>query len=702
MKKRNTTPLICLFTLLITVPTFGWRETMHRNQLTLEALSLVKQANEGHRYSSEIWERYGTYILQGAHDEDWPTEPGLIMDFHPLAVLCRANNHYRHAISGTGLTCTPYVNTGDVDVDALTWALTNPYLKENEEFRGGEKWALKGVGLTPNDVERGNMSWKKAIERYGYTQDEKKLAYYTLGFILHLLQDMGCCEHVHDDPHAGSGFTGFEKFVETHWNKVKPNLATLKPRKLPDVLQYFDRLAKIGYSSNRFKGWDTRIDPRVHLVHTSDLGRMFLVNLNRRVVSEREQLCWCLRSAPNDACPEPVVYRWWPGLFKDNPRSHKAYEDGQFWPTCQEMIGVAGDPENDKPGYFYIELSDDLDAGDTWPGLSGLRHLYPMAYLPTPLPEVAGECTGWARPSLDGQTHLYEVIGRAVFPSVISYSAGLVRHYFDIVNSPPYVKEVTVFAGREISYEGLFEDQEVIKRGTDTIRTVRRRNLLRETDEACEPDDALIRVFFSEPVKEVKLRVGSQTVRAQPESDPGTWSALFRIPDRGPSVQTYQVEIEAKDYNAHYGNKGGTLDSDPRTPARRIISGRHCQWFGYQPGVDRNHRFTVHRSEVRDTGWFGRWAIKSLHQSGPAEGGRYDSVIEVVRTGSGNYVHWGNNKWKCSISGNTMRFTGKHPSGGVMYWNFVRKGNKLIPNQSTFRGKISGESAHGIYEGHKQ
>jgi hypothetical protein len=100
--------------------------------------------------------------------------------------------------------------------------------------------------------------------------------------------------------------------------------------------------------------------------------------------------------------------------------------------------------------------------------------------------------------------------------------------------------------------------------------------------------------------------------------------------------------------------------------------------------------------------WVGTWSVRSFHRSGPAKGGRYNSTFEVITGPGGCQVRWGKNQWACSISGNTLSFTGSHPSGGVMHWTFVRQGDQLVADQSTFRGEISGQPASGTYEGRRQ
>lgn len=209
-----------LHQLVAATPARGWKEHTHKMQFTHMALELVKLSTENRQYSPEIWlttedlirqsdnpgtrYAYAQFIEQGAWDEDFPVDEGpTVLDrdvlWYGITLNCRANNHYRHALSGRGLSDSPFVGLDDEDVDCLTWARTNPSFRAEEEFGEGKQW--KGFyQWTGRDVDGGNMSWERAVNRYGYHDSSKQLAYYTLGFVLHLLQDMGCPEHVHDDP----------------------------------------------------------------------------------------------------------------------------------------------------------------------------------------------------------------------------------------------------------------------------------------------------------------------------------------------------------------------------------------------------------------------------------------------------------------------------------------------------------------------
>lgn len=249
--------VITLVFLLVLVPfAYVWKEQTHKLQLTWQALNLIEYTYRD-TYPPEIWKMYRPFIEQGAWDEDFPcSNPYLASS--GLRADIRANNHYQHALSGIALTGSPFIGLGDPDVDALTWAHRNAAFDISEEFNGGKQWeGFSRWGWTAGDVQYGNMSWENAINRYGYTQSSKQLAYYNLGFILHLLQDMGCPEHVHDDPHGASGYNGFEMWIYNHYirgDALGPDIKRLSPKKLPSLDAYFENLSKLAYSIDRFKG----------------------------------------------------------------------------------------------------------------------------------------------------------------------------------------------------------------------------------------------------------------------------------------------------------------------------------------------------------------------------------------------------------------------------------------------------------------
>lgn len=128
----------------------------------------------------------------------------------------------------------------------------------DEEFAGGDAWGHAAWGWNAAGLGGGDMSWRRAVERFGYTEESRRLAYCTLGFVCHLLQDMGNPEHVHDDPHGASGYTGFARWVGRHWDSLAPAVpCEPRPRKFDTLKAFMENLALLGYSAGRFHGGES-------------------------------------------------------------------------------------------------------------------------------------------------------------------------------------------------------------------------------------------------------------------------------------------------------------------------------------------------------------------------------------------------------------------------------------------------------------
>lgn len=573
----------------------AWSSPQHRDHLTPAALDLLKAQNPS-SCPAEIWKTYRSFIVQGSWDEDFPC--GIFG--------IRANNHFYHPIGGRGLTDSPWTGLGDPDANAFAWALENRDLDPGEEFKDGDDWAFRRWGWSAGDVDRGDMSWKRAIERYGYTDASKRLAYYTLGFVCHLLQDMGAPEHVHDDPHGASSFTGFEWWVWRHWDDLGPPVpGDLRPRRFDALEGFFGNLSFLGYSVDRFRGGalsegDPPIDP------DADLARMFRV---RYRASAREWVLENRASAPIIGFSSPGGgtnflnrrVEWNPADYAKSPVWTKGHDEGEWWPTSVE---IPGSPLNDAEGYYYIELSGDLPGpteGMKFVADPG-RNFLPSAFLPSPLPEVADQCALWRTDSVDGAS-LYSLIGRRIFPAVIEHTAGLVEHFFDIVNHPPFVRSFEI--SQAGGYRCAMRWEDVLEPPPDsiTITDVAERWLVREDDPASAPErgaglsrgKAAIRIGFSEPVRSVAVTAGGRTLSGFLDSTATVWTGETEIAPEGLARDTLVIAVLAMDLNEHFGGAGGALDADPATPAKRIEAYPAYPWVRYESGEDAHYIVPIKR-----------------------------------------------------------------------------------------------------------
>ncbi|MCK6462471.1 MAG: right-handed parallel beta-helix repeat-containing protein [Candidatus Pacebacteria bacterium] len=188
-------------------------------------------------------------IIQGAQDEDIP--PRWINHFYdPVRNLGWSGRNTGvwpqmlvHYFSGTVLS-------SEYPVSSLNWL-------HNQELQS--KYSRY----------KGNRTWEKAL--YEYAKGNKKEAYYTLGYILHLIEDASVPDHTRDDPHAhemryatGDYGSPLEEYAK-NFNRDNLNIASelkeknFKPAEFDSVDKYLTALAE--YSNGRFFSKDTINDP---------------------------------------------------------------------------------------------------------------------------------------------------------------------------------------------------------------------------------------------------------------------------------------------------------------------------------------------------------------------------------------------------------------------------------------------------------
>lgn len=197
-------------------------------------------------------------------------------------------------------------------------------------------------------------------------------------------------------------------------------------------------------------------------------------------------------------------------------------------------------------------------------------------------------------------------------------NAGLMEHFYDIVNPPPYVRRVSIaqdtFAdGEPGEYESELED--IVKKDTAGIeRAVRRRP---NTDTAAdEPfmkgEEATILIEFGPEGKvidpaTVKVIIADKEIKGA-MTDVLTWEGSF-IPElpQGTGINQQDILITCRDAQQHYPRltlppKGYELDASPESPARIASVTEPYEWKDYHPAPDGRHRITVYDAEETGRG----------------------------------------------------------------------------------------------------
>ncbi len=327
--------------------------------LTDEALKFLKTKNP------EAYEEMQFYLYdlrEGAFDEDavGPNISPVIIDtsWRPL-------RHFYRITDGLG-----YFNGGSFNISTAIPDLVKemPNIKAEVRYPNAYEWASGNDDLNKHDFEDALAA---------YARGDKKEAYYTLGFTLHLIEDMSLPEHTHleshnDDPFPTGGLedgSGYEQYIADQYSTVYEDDCNenklrnyLHPFCEPpgdedpfhavsvmpvfsyydDVLsdytnlkQYFDSMATFGYYRNRFRA---NLDSETK-VATGELARMFPIKYDDRFYI-----------LPNTWILFPDYASW-------NGDRLVSVADS-WWETAK----FDGNP--DESGWYYIENSyNKLDLG---------------------------------------------------------------------------------------------------------------------------------------------------------------------------------------------------------------------------------------------------------------------------------------------------------------------------------------------------
>jgi len=195
----------------------------------------------------------------------------------------------------------------------------------------------------------------------------------------------------------------------------------------------------------------------------------------------------------------------------------------------------------------------------------------------------------------------------------IELNAGLLEHFHDIVNHPPYVRRIEVFQEPQTDKEpGNYEREwiDVLEKGEKEIKqVVERRSKSGEKNDVSFLNnvEAAIKIEFGPDNERMKQDSVAVLVGGKPVSgkfiEPLIWEGKFtpRL-DEGKERAEYTIEIDARDIHNHYPReelpeKNYQLDTDPETVAKVSVTMPPYTWLGYEPGIDRRHSIIVYEPE---------------------------------------------------------------------------------------------------------
>jgi hypothetical protein len=230
--------------------------------------------------------------------------------------------------------------------------------------------------------------------------------------------------------------------------------------------------------------------------------------------------------------------------------------------------------------------------------------------------------------SVGAEKQKYYALAWELLEKATEYNANLLMHFFEIVNPPPYVKEVTVSQYGNVKYKAYWEDIHEQPEGNPNSKDphsnysiVKKRELKNMANKGLMHEKkATIKIVFGPEIGvpenidkgSVKVTIDGKSVPGSIKSDedPNVWEGTFTVPKlkEDEDKKTLQISISASDADMHWTVgpiPGSTLDSDPYTPAKVSYMGPgQFHWMGHESATaseksDTHHKIKIVKEEVQ-------------------------------------------------------------------------------------------------------
>jgi len=274
-----------------------------------------------------------------------------------------------------------------------------------------------------NSLQWGNGSspyneydWQDAIEHY--LNSNKEEAYFALGHVVHLLEDLSVPAHTHLDIHAGAFGLGGDDF-ENYCNDLTPDQYTssLPVPQAADSIIYFDDLVSF---------WDNPGTPfpdcgMANLSYYRNYYQCDLSTETGRLKEMYPNLYWSWLWGQWDI-DEPDLGNWDENFGTVDPSFNGSMGDDEWW----ECTANYNNP--DVPGYYYLEWLREVPEIEksVWDPNDPQNDIYEI--------------------NSDSKSHV-EYYADDLIPLCIRYAAGLMKFFYDEINRiiiPPDQIQITV------------------------------------------------------------------------------------------------------------------------------------------------------------------------------------------------------------------------------------------------------------------
>jgi hypothetical protein len=404
------------------------------------------------------------------------------------------------------------------------------------------------------------MSFPNAIKEYGkQTLTGQKAAYVILGHILHLLHDCADPDHEKLVPHPGSGFNEYEVFV-----------------------------TKMGYCFI--------LAAEIGLVAAAACGPISYIC---GPVAAAVAMTTCLATVD----PEEMGFEKFVEVFWNPTRISGRIEGGE--PIIESDYEAFFHGTGDFAGSIVRErgFGSDYDAENAL-GCGTLWLLPPIPPIPACNPDIQGP----ARPD-DRYLTLMDEIG----VHAIRSGAGFIRHFYEIVNPPPYVKDLTIRQAGLDRFHVYYVDEPVAPGLSGRLA-----GRARETGDnrpLYHGVPARLQAKFgplTHDGKHRKIENGTVEIEGRviplrplvrPGLDDNVYEAEF-VPDCETSLRGVEklLRIDATDYLPHWSGRTPAGDRLDRTPETVAYASSTPPYLLANYESDAPHSF-LFKGGIVDPGW---------------------------------------------------------------------------------------------------
>ncbi len=183
-------------------------------------------------------------------EKEWIIQGSILEDTPPRWV-----NHFYDPLYKVGWTG----DAASLGPEEILRQFTDLFLSNNSAV-SALNWVHNQQLQQRYKLYRGNQTWEKAIYEYVKNKNKKE-AYYALGYVLHLLEDMAVPDHTRNDTHPGdSPYENYAKQYTRDNLHIIEELRSQQPPILNSLDEYFESVAN--YSNGYFFSKDTINDPK--------------------------------------------------------------------------------------------------------------------------------------------------------------------------------------------------------------------------------------------------------------------------------------------------------------------------------------------------------------------------------------------------------------------------------------------------------